>query len=81
MYINKVLKERYNILSSFQDTPDGVVPVTPHSAFAACGAEIFCPFQGICVTSVNYKKKICTQKQQRALYVPKYCKLIYNYQN
>ncbi|OAV66184.1 hypothetical protein Barb4_03008 [Bacteroidales bacterium Barb4] len=39
-----------HILSSFQDAPDGIVPVTPHSAdptfrCASCGAEILYPFR------------------------------------
>ncbi|OAV67236.1 hypothetical protein Barb4_02540 [Bacteroidales bacterium Barb4] len=27
--------------------------LNPTFRFAACGAEIFCPFQGVCVTSVT----------------------------
>ncbi|OAV65402.1 hypothetical protein Barb4_03391 [Bacteroidales bacterium Barb4] len=44
------------------------------------GLKSFAP-SGHLRNIVNYKKKICTQKQQKASHVPKYCKLIYNYLN
>ncbi|OAV75478.1 hypothetical protein Barb7_00894 [Bacteroidales bacterium Barb7] len=38
---------QYIILSSFQDTPNGVVLINPTFRYAACGAEISCPLSGL----------------------------------